>query len=88
MDLVRVFLHNVSVYLLQLPIFVPHMPLTHSDYPLNRQFGKIGSLEESHEAATENGYGVPRVSSHDQSDFLNIRIPPFEDGEEELIAFL
>lgn len=63
------------------------MSLTHLNYPLNSEFGEISSLEESHEDATENGYGVPGICSHNQSDFLNKRIPPFKYSKEELVAF-
>lgn len=40
------------------------MPLAHLDNPLNSELGKISSLEERHEAPTEDGYRVPGICSH------------------------
>lgn len=50
--------------LVQFTYFIPQMPLTHPDYPLNREFGKMSSLEQSHEDPTENGYRAPGICRH------------------------
>lgn len=55
---------SVIGYLVQFPFFVPLVPLTHPDYPLNREFGKVGSLEKSHEDAAEDGDGAPGIRRH------------------------
>lgn len=60
-----VFLQNVSLDLVQFPRFVPQMPLSHFYCPLNREFGKIRRLEESHEDATQNGDRVPGICRDD-----------------------
>lgn len=51
--------------LVHFPFFIPQVPLTHPDDPLNGEFGKISSLEESHEDAGQNGDGAPGISRHD-----------------------
>lgn len=51
--------------LLQLPLLVPQVPLTHPDYPLDGELGKIGSLEQSHEHPRQDGDGAPGISRHD-----------------------
>lgn len=48
----------------QLPLFIPQVPLTHPDYPLNGEFGKVSSLEQSHEDGGQNGDGAPGISCH------------------------
>lgn len=50
--------------LVELPCFIPQMPLAHPHYPLNRELGKIRRLEESHEDAAEDGDGVPGICRH------------------------
>lgn len=57
-------LQSVSGYMVQFPCFIPQMPLAHLDSPLNSEFGKIGSFEESHEDPTEDGYRAPGIRSH------------------------
>lgn len=55
---------SVIGYLVQFPRFIPQVPLSHPDCPLNSEFGKISSLEESHEDPAENGYGAPGICRH------------------------
>lgn len=55
---------SVIRYLVQFSFFIPCVPLAHPDYPLNREFGKIGSLKESHQDPAENGKRAPRIRSH------------------------
>lgn len=55
---------SVSGHLGKFPSFIPQMPLTHPDDPLNSEFGEISSLEESHEDTTENGDRAPGICSH------------------------
>ena len=50
--------------LVEFPFFIPQVPLAHPNYPLNGQFGKISSLEESHEDPGQNGNGAPGISCH------------------------
>lgn len=50
--------------LVQFPFFIPQVSLTHPYYPLNGEFGKISSLEQSHEDPRQNGDGAPGISRH------------------------
>lgn len=52
---------------IQFPLFVPQVPLTHPDDPLNSEFGEISSLEESHEDAAEDRHRAPGICGHELS---------------------
>lgn len=56
---------SVIGYWVHFPSFIPQMPLAHPDDPLNGEFGKVSSLEESHEDPAEDGHGAPGIRSHD-----------------------
>lgn len=44
--------------------FIPQVPLTHPDDPLDGEFGEISSLEERHEDAAEDGNGAPGIGCY------------------------
>lgn len=65
------------------------MPFTHPDYPLNSEFGKISSLEESHENPAEDGSRTPGIGRHNlfgnqESCFHGLILNKFLNEEDEM----
>lgn len=67
--------------LVQFPFFIPQVPLTHPDYPLNGEFGKISSLEQSQQNPGQNGDGAPGISCHDLFGETKPVLPLFLEDE-------